>query len=63
MVTGEMITAARVRLGESQAQFAKRFGVNQSTLHRWEAKGPPTGGTALRVIEQVIAQISEAEAA
>lgn len=31
----------RERLGENQREFAERFGVNQSTLARWE--GGDTG--------------------
>lgn len=63
-MTGETIRTARERAGESQAQFAVRFGVNQSTIHRWETDGPPPGGPARKMIEQVVAQIgADAEAA
>lgn len=31
-----LIKAARLRLGETQAQFAKRFGVATNTVSRWE---------------------------
>lgn len=41
MVTAATIRKARAKLGESQAKFAERFGVNQSTVNRWEDKGPP----------------------
>jgi transcriptional regulator with XRE-family HTH domain len=34
---------ARARLGETQAQFAARMGVNQATISRWEVDGPRTG--------------------
>lgn len=29
------------RLRESQADFAARFGVNQTTVYRWETRGLP----------------------
>lgn len=61
MITGQIIKETRERVGESQAQFAARFGVNQSTVHRWEAEGPPSTGTARIVIEQVVSQLAETE--
>lgn len=55
MVTGERIKAARVRLGENQIEFARRFDVNQATLCRWEVNGLPDRGfvqtAVLRVLE------------
>lgn len=33
---GEMIKTARLRLGESQEKFAKRFAVATNTVSRWE---------------------------
>lgn len=63
MITSEAIKTARERAGESQARFAERFGVNQSTIHRWETDGPPSSGTARKMLEQVVSQISGAEAA
>jgi transcriptional regulator with XRE-family HTH domain len=38
-MTSEDIKSARAELGESQAEFARRFGVAQSTVHRWETRG------------------------
>jgi transcriptional regulator with XRE-family HTH domain len=32
----ELIRTARLRLGESQVQFAKRFAVAPNTVSRWE---------------------------
>lgn len=58
MITGDTIRETRERMRESQAQFAARFGVNQSTIHRWEAEGPPTSGPARLGIEQVMAKIA-----
>jgi DNA-binding transcriptional regulator YiaG len=40
-LTGQMLKKIRRQLGESQAAFARRFGVHQSTVHRWEQSGPP----------------------
>lgn len=37
------VLALRERLGVSQAAFAVYFGVNQSTVHRWESEGPKSG--------------------
>ena len=49
-----MINVARLRkhLNESQPAFAKRFGVNQSTVSRWEAGKVPTG-PALILLERL----------
>lgn len=49
------IIAARHGLEESQAEFGRRFGVDQSTVHRWETLGPPKRGTARFAIEQFLA--------
>lgn len=56
-ITGETIKAAREALKETQAAFAERFGVNQSTIDRWESKGPPGKGTASRAIERVLSEV------
>jgi len=56
-ITPEMVRAARDRLGESQAAFAARFGVYQTTVHRWETKGPPTRGAAGKAIERFLDEI------
>lgn len=63
MVTSEDIRRARADLEESQADFGKRFGVDQSTIHRWETEGPPERGTAKIVIEQVLGILSPAHQA
>lgn len=58
------IRAAREKLGESQAEFAKRLGVNQSTVHHWEKKGLPDRGTARVAVESLLAEVTTlAEAA
>jgi len=64
MITSAKVRAARRRLGESQSEFAERFGINQSTIHRWETEGVPTGGAARIALEHVLAEIEKsAEAA
>lgn len=58
MPTGEQIKALRQkRLKESQAKFASRFGVNQSTVNRWEKNGIPERGTARMAVERVLEEI------
>lgn len=56
-ITGDTIRAAREGLQETQAAFAERFGVNQSTVDRWESKGPPVKGAAGKAIERVLADV------
>lgn len=52
-----MIRRAREKVGESQAAFAVRFDVDQSTVHRWETKGPPTRGPVRRALASEISRI------
>jgi DNA-binding transcriptional regulator YiaG len=54
MISPKKIKKARVELEESQAVFGQRFGVDQSTIHRWENENPPRG-TALKLLEQFFA--------
>jgi len=61
MLSAETIRSTRAHIGESQAAFAQRFGVNQSTVHRWETEGPPTTGPGRRMIEQVIREIGTSD--
>lgn len=56
-MTGEKIRQARERVGESQAAFGRRFGVDQSTVHRWENLGPPKSGAARKALEREILSI------
>lgn len=51
------LRAERERIGESQAEFAARFGVNQSTIHRWETEGVPEKGLSRTLIERVLPEI------
>lgn len=62
-VTPDAIKAARIGLGESQATFGERFGVDQSTVHRWETEGPPERGAAGKMIERVLGDLAAASEA
>lgn len=57
-----MIREARERVGESQAVFGERFGVDQSTIHRWETNGPPTKGPGRRALERELLSIEQGAA-
>lgn len=59
MLTGEALKAARERIGETQATFGQRFGVDQSTIHRWENQGPPLRGPGRMAVELVLADIAQ----
>jgi DNA-binding transcriptional regulator YiaG len=59
MPTADQIKAARESLGESQAAFAKRFRVNQSTVARWEINGLPDRGTAKVAVENLLGKSEE----
>jgi DNA-binding transcriptional regulator YiaG len=58
MVTSEQVITARKQLGENQEQFAKRFGVDQATVHRWEKKGIPGRGTAQVALENLLNELA-----
>jgi DNA-binding transcriptional regulator YiaG len=57
-MNAQLIREAREKVGESQRAFAERFGVDQSTLHRWETDGPPTRGPARKALERELAEIA-----
>jgi DNA-binding transcriptional regulator YiaG len=63
----ENIKAVRERLGETQAAFGRRFGVDQSTVHRWETEGVSRRGATRVAVEHVLRNLptenlNEAEA-
>jgi DNA-binding XRE family transcriptional regulator len=41
-MTGAEIKALRERLGETQVEFARRFGVTRQAIFNWEQRGTPT---------------------
>lgn len=56
-LSGDELKATRERLGESQSQFGERFGVDQSTIHRWETDGISDRGTTKLAVERVLAEL------
>jgi len=58
MITAADIRVARARLGEDQAEFAKRFNVDRGTISRWERDGLPEKGPSMRLAEYVLAELS-----
>lgn len=57
MITGAEIKQVRKALNESQSAFGNRFGVDQSTVHRWESDGPPASGAALKSLERTLPEL------
>jgi DNA-binding transcriptional regulator YiaG len=60
MVTADTIKAERNRLRETQTEFARRFGVDQSTVHRWETNGV-SGSITARFVASVLRELAEVE--
>lgn len=58
MLTASDIRQARGRLGESQTEFGTRFGVDQSTIHRWETDGLPDRGVTRMAVERMLGEIA-----
>jgi DNA-binding transcriptional regulator YiaG len=61
MITAEKIRTVRARLAESQEIFARRFGVHQSTIARWEEDGPPSSGPAAILVEALVSRLFKAK--
>jgi len=53
------IKRLRNDLGESQETFGKRFGVDQSTIQRWETKGLPTRGATRIAVSRMLLELRE----
>ncbi len=54
---GQALRSARLRIGETQEQFCIRFGVDQTTLSKWETSGLPRTGPGRMLIERVLKEI------
>jgi transcriptional regulator with XRE-family HTH domain len=50
VTSGELIRAARLRAGLSQAELAERLGMPQSSIARWEVDSVEPGLTKVRRI-------------
>lgn len=48
-------------LKESQTAFAERFGVDQSTVHRWEVDGLPERGAARHAVQKLVTELAMAD--
>lgn len=52
MDTENLITRLRKAKGWTQSQMAEHFGVNLSTVWRWENEGVPARGATRKAIER-----------
>ena len=59
MITAGHLKTARKSVSETQEAFARRFGVDRSTLAGWEKDGPPKEGTAPVLIERILAELGQ----
>lgn len=62
VITGYDLLELRTQLGETQAQFAKRFGVGRTTIIGWEANGPPQSGPTAHWVRLVCTRLKKKEA-
>lgn len=58
MPTSDDIKRVRLSREESQEAFAAHFGVDQSTIHRWETIGVPDRGAAAIGIRKILAELT-----
>lgn len=58
-ISAENIKLTRERLGESQEVFGRRFGVDQSTVHRWETEGVSTRGATRIAVGHILATLDQ----
>ena len=57
MVTSDDLKRTREALGENQEAFGRHFGVDQSTIHRWEKGGIPTRGATAVAVDRVMLEL------
>lgn len=62
MVTAEEVKKTRAALGESQDTFGERFGVDQSTIHRWETETPPSRGLVPKALRELVDDVAKRNA-
>lgn len=62
-VPKDAIRMARAALGESQIEFARRIGVTQPTLCRWEQSGLPRRGLSQLAMVRVLHEIATTQPA
>lgn len=60
MVTADEIRKVRQSREESQEVFGAHFGVDQSTIHRWETGGVPQRGATAVGIEKILFELRNA---
>jgi len=56
------VKALREHLGETQAEFAGRFGVDQGTVSNWETRKSRPSGPARKLMGMLAAAKTEAAA-
>ena len=59
MSIGEQLKDTRLRVGETQAQFSRRFPVDQSLYNRWETGRRNPSSAAQSLIERILAELAE----
>jgi transcriptional regulator with XRE-family HTH domain len=59
MITAAELKAARKAIGETQEQFAARFGISRTTYVNWENLGTPDNGPGPELIRRVLAEVGQ----
>lgn len=62
MITSADIISARETLGETQTAFGARFGVDKSTVWRWENRGVPEHGTTAAALRMLLDNLPRKQA-
>lgn len=62
MDTCEQVQAFRSSLGWTQAQMAQFFGVDKSTVWRWENVKPPRSGVHMSILKRLAEESSNEQA-